>query len=85
MSRNLNFMGMSIEITSNMLFRKVILGNVYRLPRETSTDHINLLDIKTKDKVLTFYNSFTTIGYLPEITLPTRFSHRIGTLIDNFL
>ena len=28
-----------IEITSNMLSRKVILGNVYRLPRETSTDH----------------------------------------------
>ena len=96
-----------------MLSRKVILGNVYRLPRETSTDHktfidefspiitqleqshseviiagdfnINLLDIKTKDKVLAFYNSFTTIGFLPEITLPTRFSHRKGTLIDNFL
>ena len=46
----------------------------------------NLLDIKTKDKVLTFYNSFTTIiGLLPEITLPTRFSHRTGTLIDNFI
>ena len=96
-----------------MLSRKVILGNVYRLPRETSTDHktfidefspilaqleqshseviiagdfnINLLDIKTKDKVLAFYNSFTTTGFLPEITLPTRFSHRTGTLIDNFL
>ena len=66
-----------------MLFRKVIMGNVYRLPRETSTDnktfidefpphissietiplrshyswrfHIYLLDIKTKDKVLTFF------------------------------
>ena len=90
-----------IEITSNMLSRKVILGNVYRLPRETSTDHktfidefspilahleqshseviiagdfnINLLDIKTKNKVLTFYNYFTTIGFLPEITFPTRF------------
>ena len=96
-----------------MLFRNVILENVYRLPREKSTDHktfidefsailaqleqshseviaagdinINLLDIKTKDKVLTFYNYFTTIGFLPEITLPTRFSHRTVTLIDNFL
>ena len=29
-----------IETTSNMLSRKVILGNVYRLPRETSTDHM---------------------------------------------
>ena len=94
-----------------MLSRKVILGNVYRLPRETFTDHetfidefspilaqleqshsevfkagdfnINLLDIKTK--VSTFYNSFTTIVFLLEITLPTRFSHRTGTLIDNFL
>ena len=100
-----------IEIISNMLCRKVISGNVYRLPRETSTDHktfidafspilaqleqshseviiagdfnINLLDIKTKDKA--FYNSFTTVGFLPEINLPTRFSHRTGTLIDNFL
>ena len=36
--------------------------------------NINLLDIKTKDKVLTFYIYFTTIGFLPEITLPTRFS-----------
>ena len=35
--------------------------------------NINLLDIKTKDKVLAFYNSFTTIGFLPEISLPTRF------------
>ena len=96
-----------------MLSRKVILGNVYRLPRETSTDHktfidefspilaqleqshseviiagdfnIDLLDIKTKDKVLAFYNSFTTTVFLPEMTLPTRFSHRTGTLIDNFL
>ena len=96
-----------------MLPRKVIFGNVYRFPRETSTDHKtfidefssilaqleqshseviiagdfnnNLLDIKTKDKVLAFYNYFTTIGFLPEITLPTRFSHRKGTLIDNFL
>ena len=69
-----------IEITSNMLSRKIILGNVNRRHRETSTDHktfidefspilaqleqshseviiagdfnINLLDIKTKDKVL---------------------------------
>ena len=91
----------------------VILGNVYRLPRETSTDHKtfidefspilaqldqshskviragdfnnNLLDIKTKDKLLPFYIYFTTIGFLPEITLPTRFLHREGTLIDNFL
>ena len=102
-----------IEITSNMLSRKIILGNVCRLPRETSTDHKtfidefspilaqleqshsdviiavafnnNLLDIKTKDKVLTFYNYFTTIAFLPQITLPTRFSRRTGTLIDNFL
>ena len=96
-----------------MLSRKMILGNVCRLPRETSTDHKtfidefspilaqleqshsdviiavafnnNLLDIKTKDKVLTFYNKFTTIDFLPQITLPPRFSHRTGTLIDNFL
>ena len=96
-----------------MLSRKVILGIVYRLSRETSTDHktfidefspiltqleqshseriiagdfnINLLDIKTKDKVLAFYNYFTTFGFLPEITLPTRFLHRTSTLIDNFL
>ena len=47
--------------------------------------NINLLDIKTKDTVLTFHNYFTTISFLPEITLPTRFSHRTGTLIDNFL
>ena len=47
--------------------------------------NINLLDIKTKDKVLAFYNSFTTIGFLPEKTLPTLFSHRTGTLIDNCL
>ena len=47
--------------------------------------NINLLDIKTKDKALTFYNSFTTIGFLREINLPTRFSHRTGILINNFL
>ena len=47
--------------------------------------NINLLDLKTNDKVLAFYNYFTTIGFLSEITLPTRFSHRTDTLIDNFL
>ena len=102
-----------IEIVSNKLTKKVILGNVYRLPREKVADHkifvdefspiltqleessaeviiagdfnINLLDIKIKDSVSTFFNTFTSHGYLPEITLPTRFSDRRGTLIDNFL
>ena len=33
-----------IEISSNMLSRKVFLWNVYRLHRETSTDHKTFID-----------------------------------------
>ena len=66
----------------------LILAQLEQSPSEViiaGDFNINLLDIKTKDKVLTFYNSFTTIGFLREINLPTRFSHSTGILINNFL
>ena len=46
--------------------------------------NINLLNIKNKDTASNFFNTITAHGFFPEITLPTRFTDRTGTLIDNF-
>ena len=46
--------------------------------------NINLLNIKNKDTASNFFNTITAHGFFPEITLPTRFTDRKGTLIDNF-
>ena len=46
--------------------------------------NINLLNIKNKDTASNFFNTITAHVFFPEITLPTRFTDRTGTLIDNF-
>ena len=46
--------------------------------------NINLLLVNEKDIFGEFFDSITSLSYFPKITLPTRFSKRKGTLIDNF-
>ena len=44
--------------------------------------NINLLQIQEREKFQEYFDLLTTHNLLPQITLPTRFSKRKGTLID---
>ena len=46
--------------------------------------NIDLLKIKEKSGVSDFFDSVTSNGFFPKITLPTRLSTKRATLIDNF-
>jgi len=50
----------------------------------TGDFNINLLKYKENNLINSFLESVMTCGYIPKITLPTRLTHRQGTLIDNF-
>ena len=45
--------------------------------------NINLLEINKKEKFQDFFDMLISRGISPSITLPTRFSNRSATLIDN--
>ena len=45
--------------------------------------HINLLQIQTNQHFNQFYDSLTSTGFIPKITLPTRISETSAILIDN--
>ena len=47
--------------------------------------NIDLLRIKEKPIINEYFNSVISNGFIPKITLPTRFSSSRGSLIDNFL
>ena len=47
--------------------------------------NIDLLKIHEKAMYATFFDTVTSLGFYPQITLPTRLSQRRGTIIDNFL
>ena len=101
-----------IEVTVNEKTQtKLIMGNIYRLPRETNCDYdtfieqlsmlldrfemnpqsfalfgdfnIDLLKIREKPKVNEFFEFMMARGFIPKITMPTRFSRNNATLIDN--
>ena len=102
-----------IEISLKNQRTKFVLGNIYRLPRETNQDYknftkefsdilhqfehtktdvvifgdynIDLLQVKEKARVNNYFDFIISKGYIPKITLPTRFSRNTLTLIDNAL
>ena len=45
--------------------------------------NINLLQIQTNDCYSQFYDNMMSVGFIPNITLPTRISETAATLIDN--
>ena len=45
---------------------------------------INILNIRDKINISDFFDTLTSNSFFPQITFPTRFSERCGTLIDNF-
>ncbi len=49
----------------------------------TGDTNINLLDINERQVVADFFDILTENSFYPKITLPTRFSKKRGTLIDN--
>ena len=64
-----------------------ILTLLETLPNEivlTGDFNINLLKINTREIFSEIFDTFTSNSFFPTITLPTRFSNRNGTLIDNF-
>ena len=50
----------------------------------TGDTNINLLKINEREIFSEFFDSLTSQSLYPKITMPTRFSNRSGTLIDNF-
>ena len=51
----------------------------------TGDFNIDLLKANTNATFSDFFDLVTTHNFIPKITLPTRFSERTATLIDNFL
>ena len=47
--------------------------------------NINMLKINEHEHCSKFFDMLTSFSLFPQITFPTRFSDRKGTLIDNFL
>ena len=106
--------GQFIEIEQeNVGNKKMILGNVYRPPRDTNENYnqfinefvpilsdfgksksdviiagdynIDLLKVLEKPVFSAYFDAVTALNFFPKITLPTRFSKKSCTLIDNLL
>ena len=45
--------------------------------------NLHLLQIQTNDRYSQFYDNMISVGFIPNITLPTRISETVATLIDN--
>ena len=104
--------GQFLEISKHDFNKKIIIGNLYRPPRDinnnyqtfinefntmlTSLDrsnseiilacdcNINLLKIHDWPIFNEFSDTIVSHSFYPQITLPTRFTDRSCTLIDNF-
>ena len=75
--RNVAIFTKEIEPTIDLLDKEnsiLILGGDY---------NANLLHMSTKENFQELFDMFVSRGILPKITLPTRFSSRSATLIDN--
>ena len=103
--------GQFIETSINNSARKILIGNIYRPPRNLNDNYsnftnelssilsemenqnsdaiicgdfnINLLKINEKETIGDVFEMMCSKSFFPKITLPTRFSLRNGTLIDN--
>ena len=103
--------GMFIDIYGGNLKKKITIGNIYKPPRNYSSENINgfieevspyitkfgndssdsiivgdfnmnLLQLNEKELFSDYLDSFVCHGFFPKITLPTRFSRRNCSLID---
>ena len=104
--------GQFVKITGGGLTNELMIGNIYRPPRDLNKNYkqfieeltpmlslcekdnsemiitgdfnINLLKINEREIFGEFFDTLISSSFYPRITLPTRFSNRNGTLIDNF-
>ena len=104
--------GQFIEVSGASLVKKIIIGNIYRPPRNLIDNYANfiaeltpilhylsrskseaviagdfntdLLKLNENDNFNDFFDTMTAHTFYPKITLPTRFTDRTCTLIDNF-
>ncbi len=104
--------GQFITVKGKNLAKPIILGNIYRPPKDiirnyqtfidemtpvlsdlgnkncetvvTGDTNINLLKLNERNIYSDFFDMVTNFSFYPKITLPTRFSEKRGTLIDNF-
>ena len=100
-----------IEILGSESTKNILLGNIYRPPRNSNENwtvfidnfkeildyfatlnheimlvgdfNINLLKLHEKPMFNDFFESMVSHSFFPKITLPTRFSDKNGTFIDN--
>ena len=105
--------GQFIELSGSQLERNIIIGNIYRPPRDTNANYHTFIEelnpifefvnnkncecsilgdfnidlLKTNERPIfsEYLDNIISHNFFPEITLPTRFSLRRGTLIDNAL
>ena len=98
-----------IEISGDILKRNIILGNIYRPPRDRNADiksfvdkialsitslnssldiiitgdfNIDLLKVHTRKEYSNVLEFFYSQSFIPTLHLPTRFSNKKATLID---
>ena len=98
-----------IEITGKSLSKNIILGNIYRPPRENDSYEIASVELnrimrklekrkteqfisgdfnvdllkQSQTRAQDFFDTLSNNSYIPKITMPTRFSNKHGTIIDN--
>ena len=105
--------GQFIKILGSQLERNIIIGNIYRPPRDTNANYHTFIEelnpifefvnnknceccilgdfnidlLKTNERPIfsEYLDNIISHNFFPKITLPTRFSPRRGTLIDNAL
>ena len=103
--------GQFIEISGVTLQKNIVIGNIYRPPKDLINNYrnfkeqlipvfehlhsinleaviagdmnIDLLEINERNIFTEYFDSMLSHGFSPCITLPTRFSKRSATLIDN--
>ena len=100
-----------VQIDSDILHKSIIIGNVYRLPKQSNDDitdflagfssilgnlensnkeivicgdfNLDLLRVGENAAIADFMGVLRSNSFVPKITIPTRFSERRATLIDN--
>ena len=103
--------GQFIEVMGGNLSKNIIIGNIYRPPRNLIADfqtfyeelkpilekygknkknitllgdcNIDLLKMYSRDIFSEFFDIMISSSFYPKITLPTRFSNKSASLIDN--
>jgi len=104
--------GQFIEVSGDQINKKIIIGNIYKPPKDNTVENINtfideirpivntlerfksdvvlagdfnlnLLKVPDNNHISDYFETLISSGFIPKITLPTRFTDTSATLIDN--